>query len=152
MSVFEKEPEELPRRVGSVWIGVGAGTAAARPGMSGAVDDPVLEDRLPSRVGVKRAAVGMPAGYPTVLHGFTQVRHRGCPGLRDDLMAVARMNRAVLIPMKHDGRDHSPVFSGSAHGYGLALAHGGESGGEIAGGQHHATEASRLMLALSRPA
>jgi hypothetical protein len=61
-SVLEKEPEHLPRRVGPLRIGVGAGGAAARPGMAGAVADPMLEDRLPVRVGVKGAAVGMPAG------------------------------------------------------------------------------------------
>src|ERR671918_2077286 len=65
-SVLEEEPEHLPRGIGPLRIGVGPGGAAARPGVAGAVDDPLLEDHLPARVSVKRAAVGMPAGYPTV--------------------------------------------------------------------------------------
>jgi len=35
--------------------------------MAGAVDDPLLEKYVPARVGVKCAAVGMPAGHPTVV-------------------------------------------------------------------------------------
>jgi hypothetical protein len=78
--------------------------------MAGAVDNPVLQDRLPARVGMERAPVGVPAGDPTVLHRCPQVRHRACPGLLDHPIAVARVHRAVLIPMEHDCRDHSPVF------------------------------------------
>jgi hypothetical protein len=133
MAVLKEEAEHLPRCVRSSRIGVGAGRTTARPGMAGAVDDPLLENYLPARVGVKCASVGMPARHPTVLSPGLQARDRGRPELRDDLIAVARMNRAVLIPMEHDCRDHLPVFSGSAHGYGLALAHGGERGGEVAG-------------------
>ena len=120
MAVLKEETQHLPRCVRSSWIGVGAGRTAARPGMACAVDDPLLENYLPARVGVKCAAIGMPAGDPAVLHCCLQVGHRGRLGLRDDLIAVARMNRAVLIPVEHDCRDHSPVFSGSVHGYGLA--------------------------------
>ena len=44
------------------------------------------------------------------------------------------MNRAVLIAMEHDGRHHLPVLPGAVHGCSLPLAHGGERGGEVAGG------------------
>ena len=40
--------------------------------MTGSVDDPLLEDRLPACVGVKGAAVGMPAEHPAVLHPCLQ--------------------------------------------------------------------------------
>ncbi len=67
MRVLEEEAEHLPRGVGSSRIGVGAGGAAARPGMTSSVDDPLLEDRFPARGGKGGAAVGMAAGYSTLL-------------------------------------------------------------------------------------
>jgi hypothetical protein len=67
---------------------LGAGTASARPGMPGAVDAPLLDDRLPAPINVESAAVGTPAGDPAVLHRCLQVGHRGRLGLRDDLVAV----------------------------------------------------------------
>src|SRR5690606_29046825 len=52
MRMFEEEAEHLARGVGPPWIGVGAGGAAARPGMARSVDDPPLENRHPACVGV----------------------------------------------------------------------------------------------------
>ena len=110
MSVLEKEPEHLPCGIGPLRIGVGAGGAAARPGMPSAVDDPLLEDHLPAAVSVESAAISMPAGDPAVLHCGLQVGHRGRVGLRDDLIPVARVHRGVLIAVEHDRRDNSLVF------------------------------------------
>jgi hypothetical protein len=72
MWVLEEEAEHLLRRVGPSRIGVGAGGTAAGPTMASSVNDPLLEDRPPACV-VKGAAVGMPAGYPSVLHPCLQV-------------------------------------------------------------------------------
>ena len=72
--MIEEEAEHLLRGVGPSRIGVGAGGAAARPTMASSVNDPLLEDRPPACVSVKGAAVGMPAGYPAVLHRCLQVR------------------------------------------------------------------------------
>ena len=52
MRLLEEEAEHLPRGVGPSRIGVGSGGAAARPGMAGAMDHPLLKHRLPIRVGV----------------------------------------------------------------------------------------------------
>src|ERR1700732_2686284 len=95
--------------------------------MARSVNDPLLEDRPPACVSVEGAAVGMSAGYPTVLHARPQVHGRIRPRLGDDLIAVARVHRLVLISMEHDRRDRPTVSSiarravGSKHGYGLAL-------------------------------
>jgi hypothetical protein len=51
-----------PLSIGASRIGVGAGGAAARPSVTGSVDDPLLEDRLPAQVSVEGPDVGMPAG------------------------------------------------------------------------------------------
>ncbi len=110
MGVLEEEAQHLVRGIGSVRIGLGASTASARPGMPGAVDDPLLEDRLPAPVNVESAALGTPAGDPAVLHRCLQVDHRGRLGLRDDLVAVARVYRGVPVPVEHDLRDHPPVI------------------------------------------
>ena len=104
------------------------------------MNDPLLEDRPPACVSVEGAAVGMPAGHPTVLHACPQVHGRIRPRLSDDLIAVARVHRLVLISMEHDRRDRSTVFPigrravGSKHGYGLALPHNGECRVQVAGG------------------
>ncbi len=140
MGVLEEEPEHLPRGIGPLRIGVGPGGAAARPGMSGPVDDPVLEDRLSARVGVEPAAISMPTGYPTLLHRLPEVRHRSCSGLRHDPIAVARVHRGIPIPMEHDRRNNpsrylsTPRVAGSARGDGLTVLHCGECRGKIARG------------------
>jgi hypothetical protein len=100
MWVLEEKAEPLPGRVGPARIGVGTGAAAARLSMAGAVNDPLLEHRLPIRIGVERPAVDMPAGHLTALHFFLQLRGRGRPRLRHDLIAVARVYRDVLNTME----------------------------------------------------
>src|SRR6266851_4733227 len=128
---LDEESEHLPRGVGPPRIGVGAGGTAARPGMAGSVDDPLLEDRPPARIDMDRAAVGVPAGHPTVLHCCLHIRGHGVPRLRDDLIAVARVHRGILIAMEHDRRDVAAVslstrgVAVSAHRH-CAVPHGGE--------------------------
>ena len=107
--------------------------------MTGAVDDPLLEDRLPAGVGMKRAAVGVPAGHLAVLHGCLQTRGRGRHRLRDDLIAVARVHRRVLIAMEHDRRNvrryPSALEALPDRRAGLrALPHGGEGRRHVARG------------------
>src|SRR5271165_5911274 len=106
--------------------------------MASSVNDPMLEDRAPACVSVEGAAVGMPAGYPSVLHPCLQVYGHVRPRLRDDLIAVSRVDRLVLIPMEDDRRDDPPVFpiarraAGLARGRPLALPHNGERRGQVA--------------------
>jgi hypothetical protein len=105
--VLEEEPQHLPRGVRPSRIGIGASGAAARPGVSGTMDLPVLKDCPPARVGMDGAGIGMSSGYPTATHGPSQVRS---PLLRNNTIAVARMHCVVSIPMKNDGRDSRPVL------------------------------------------
>jgi hypothetical protein len=61
MGVRKEEAEHLAPGIGPLWIGVGAGRAAARPGMAGAVDHPLLEHGLPpGRPFDRRLARGLP--------------------------------------------------------------------------------------------
>ncbi len=140
MRMLEEEAEHLPRSIGPSRIGEGASGAAARPTMASSVNDPLLEDRPPGCASVDGTAVGMPAGYSSVLHPDLQVHGHVRPRLRDDLIGVSRVHRLVLIPMEHDCRDDPPVLptvrraAGSAHGYGLALPHDGERRVQVVGG------------------
>src|SRR6266404_8141234 len=92
MRMLEEEAEHLLRSIGTSRIGVGAGGAAARPTMASSVNDPLLEDRPPGCVSVDGTAVGMPAGYPSVLHPGLQVHGHVRPRLRDDLIGVSRVH------------------------------------------------------------
>ena len=53
--MIEKEPEHLPRGVGSLGICVGSGGAATRPGLARSVMTHCFEDCLPARVDRRRA-------------------------------------------------------------------------------------------------
>ena len=136
MRMFEEEAEHLARGVGPPWIGVGAGGAAARPGMARSVDDPPLENRHPARVGVEDPAVGVPAGNLAALHSRRQADDLGRGRLRDDLFAVAGMHRGVLVAVEHDRRNDSPGLPRAirtAPGSDRAPAHGGKCRWQVAG-------------------
>src|SRR4051794_40838920 len=133
MRVVEEEAEHLARGVGPAGISVRSGRAPTRPGMAATMDKPLLKERLATGVGVQGTAIGMPAGYLTTLRPGLQAS--GCRRLRlrDDLVAIARVHRAVLVRVEHDGRDDptAPVIRPAwCRG---ALAHGGEGGGNVAG-------------------
>ena len=91
--MLEKKPEELSCGIRPLRIGVGAGETATRPGMTGSVNDPLLEDDLPTRIMIEGAAVASGTGYPAVLNRHSQVGVRVFPKLRDDLIAVAPPER-----------------------------------------------------------
>ena len=73
MRVLEEEAEHLPGGVRPARVGIGAGRAAARPGVPGAVDRPLLEQRPPGGIGVDGAAVGVAARHLTALHRRPQL-------------------------------------------------------------------------------
>src|SRR5271165_5136365 len=97
--------------------------------MTGSVNDQLLEDHLPTGIMIEGAAVGSPTGYPAVLKRRSQVGVRVCPKLRDDLIAVVRVHRFVVIPMEDDRRDRARNCSSRGGPAGpvprprLALAH-----------------------------
>src|ERR1700686_2915616 len=64
----EEKPQHFPRCVGSSRISIGASRAASRPCVSSSVDEPVLEDSAPTRVGMDRARIGMPSRYPPAMY------------------------------------------------------------------------------------
>src|SRR5215207_11218963 len=105
--VVEEEAHHLAASVGPLRIGVGTGRAAAEPSVTGPVHDPLLKERLSARVGMKRQAVGVPAGGAAVLRLDAQPVSDGGFCLGDDLIAVDRAHGAVLIAMEHDRRDSS---------------------------------------------
>jgi hypothetical protein len=73
--------------------------------MTGSMNDPLLEDHLPGRIMVEGAAVSSATGYPAMLNRHLQGGVRVLPKLRDDLIAVVRVHRRVVIPMEHNRRD-----------------------------------------------
>ena len=66
--MFQEKAEYFSRGIRAARIGKGSGAAAARPCMAGAMDDPLLENRLSARIGMKRAAIGMPCRHLTMLN------------------------------------------------------------------------------------
>src|SRR3984893_7440753 len=60
--ILDEETQHFLRCEGPLWIRIGAGRAAARPGAAGTVDIPVLQ-YLAFAVDVDRAGLAMPAGY-----------------------------------------------------------------------------------------
>ena len=69
------------------------------------MNNPLLEDHPPARIMVKGAAVGSATGYPAVLNRDLQLGVCVVPKLRDDLIAVVRVYRRVVIAMEYDRRD-----------------------------------------------
>jgi hypothetical protein len=62
-----RKKRSISRGIGPSRIGVGPRGTAAGPRVPSAVDDPLLEERLPVRVDLDGTGIGMPAGDPTVL-------------------------------------------------------------------------------------
>ena len=83
MAMGQKKAEHLARGIGPLRIGVGAGLAPTRPGMAGAVDHPLLEDRLAVRIGMQRPAVGPSTRHLSLLRcrRGLQSGSRGSAGL-----------------------------------------------------------------------
>ena len=78
---------------------------ATRPGVARSVNNLLLEDCLPASVTMQDPAVTAPTRYPTFLNGCLQVDVQSFPELRDDVIAVMRMHRRVLISMENNRRD-----------------------------------------------
>jgi hypothetical protein len=87
--VIEEETQHFPRRVRPARIGVGAGGTAARPGVAGTMNVPVLGDRPAAPVGNDGASVGMPVRDPSAKHLRCRTRRFG--GLLENSAAVVRM-------------------------------------------------------------
>src|ERR671911_1758576 len=91
--------------------------------MPGAVDRPLLAQRLARGIAVDGAAVGMAAGRLAALDSRPQPG-RDRLGLCDDRIAVAHIDGEVLVTVKHDGRDDTGAQTAS----GTPLTHGRRPG------------------------
>ena len=81
-------------------VSVGAIGAAAGPGMTAAVDQPLLHHHSPGLVSADRAGMG-PAGGRSSLRALHVVI---CLSLRlDDLCGIRRMDELIRIAMEYDG-------------------------------------------------
>jgi len=82
--------------------------ASTRPRMSGPVDAPMLQDTAPARVLVHLACIRMASANLSVLDAHAQVYCAiaiGRAPLRNQLLAVARVNFGIVISVKYDCRD-----------------------------------------------
>ena len=106
----QEETEHLPRGIGSLRVGIGADGTAPCPGMPCTVDHPLLEHGLTSSIGVDDATVTTPVRDVTLLRRRRCLQTVGsdAASLGDNLVAIARIDSAVLIAMKHDRRHHPP--------------------------------------------
>ena len=134
--MIEKEAEHLTRGVGPSRIRVGPGGAATRPGMAGSVDVPLLEIACPLASAWR---VRLYACLPAPDHNALFCDGRSNLPLRDDVIAVAGVDRGVMISMEHDGGDNRASAPRTTscrrafrRGWRLALPHGGERGRQIA--------------------
>src|ERR1700730_1409103 len=133
--VIEKEPEHLPRGVRSLRIRVRPGGTATRPGVARSMNEPLLEDYLSARVMMLDPAVAAATRYSTFLNRCLQVDVQRFPELRDDVIAVMRMHRRILISMENNRRDdaRTPASANPAPCRALVLAHCRERGSNVAG-------------------
>ena len=91
-----KEAQHLARGVRAARIGVGAGEAAARPGVSGTMDLPALEARAAGRIEMDGAGIGVSCVDPAAMH--LRFPARRSPGLRNHMIAVAGMHHLAQMP------------------------------------------------------
>jgi hypothetical protein len=98
--LFKKESQHFARGIGTVRVRVSAICAAAGPGMTASVDEPLLDHRCPGLVSRYRVSIGPASGRSDLraLHPVT------CPSLRlYDLRGIGRMDDLICIAMEYDG-------------------------------------------------
>src|SRR5881409_2502580 len=95
-------------------IGVRAAMIAAKPRMPGTVYQPLLNDNLPTGIGVDGAVIGSPPRNATgVAFGYCNCCDRPIPytanttrcRLRGHLFAVAGVHCGIAVAVEHDGRN-----------------------------------------------
>src|SRR5690606_15896648 len=86
-----EEPQHLQGGIRALWIGIAARDIATRPGMPGAVDEPVLGNDAAIGGAVHRARCAAPARPVPALGTGDGVRHRAAAAqtLFDHALAVA---------------------------------------------------------------
>ena len=112
MRMFPKEPQHFSSSIGAARIGVGAHCATAKPGVTSAVDNPLLNDRPLVRVFIQRSTECMAARNLALLNMW--LKRGGLPRLRHDRMAVLRIDRGIPVAMKHNSRNDPSQCAASA--------------------------------------
>ena len=103
MRMFPEEPQHLSSGIWAARIGVGAHCATAKPGVTSAVDNPLLNDRRPfvSLYSV-RLNVWPPGTWPFSTCGLSAVV---CPDCDHNRLTVFRIDRGIPVAMKHNSRN-----------------------------------------------
>src|SRR5215207_1876704 len=106
-----EEPHHLRRGVGSFGVGVGAGAASSRPGVSEAMDGPLLHNGTTVGVALGGAGVCVTVGDLPLSHRdrwdrlacrVTAARSAvHCSVVREQLFGIARVYGRVDIPVEH---------------------------------------------------
>jgi hypothetical protein len=101
--MLKEEADHFPAGIRSACIGVRALRTAAGPGMVGALQDPLLQNRSPAVIALDRANEAHAALRSAANDGCLEI----CPELRlgDDVVAIQRIDRLIRVAMKHDGRN-----------------------------------------------
>src|SRR4051812_49939000 len=100
----QKEPQHLAARIRAARLRVGATEAAARPGMAGAVDAPLLKQRCAITGRRNRAGVGQ-APWGLALADLAGKPSGASAELIHHLITVDRVDGLVFIAVEHDRRD-----------------------------------------------
>jgi hypothetical protein len=130
LSAVEEEAHHFATGVGATRFGVRSGRAATRPSMAPAMQDPLLQQGSTGLIRLGRAGEAYPA-WRDSLADFGLKTSRGFR-LRNDLVAVDGIDRAVAISVEYDC--WHDTFASMAH-YGrcrAALTHSCESGWYVA--------------------
>ena len=110
--LLAEESQYFARGVGAAGFGIGPRGAAAGPGMAGAVEHPLLQNRSSRFISLDGAVVAYAAGSFAVNDRRPQIRPTFSLG--DHLVTVRRIDRPVAISMKHNGRHYGASRAGSA--------------------------------------
>ena len=112
-----EEPHHLRRGVGAFDVGVGASAAPSRPGVSEAVDGPLLHNGTAVGVALSSASVSVTIGDLPLSHRDRRVsRSRRVsvagsavprPVVGEQLFGVARVYGCVAVSVEHNGRNHA---------------------------------------------
>ena len=98
MRMLQEEAEHLARRIGPLRVSVGSSGAAPRPGVAAAMDQPLLEHRLATGVGVEGAGVGVAPRHMPAQHLGPQFA-----GLGDMAMRLRSVTPLSVKGLKRSG-------------------------------------------------
>ena len=95
------------RCIRAAGIGVASGSVAARPGMAGAMDGPLLDLDIAIGGAVPRAGVGPPRQLVATVLRYSE-RPIGLAGrMGNDVRAVDRMDGGIAVSVKGDHRNET---------------------------------------------